>query len=89
MKHRVSFLNGSLCQRHSHICRKLKKLRALGVWAGAGVEYSSRYKIVRRAPEAAALVLPIPGPHGVLAVTVPDLGTLSRAWKDGNRPYLA
>lgn len=59
------------------------------MWTGAGVEYSPRYKISRRAPEAAAYVLHIPGPHGALAVIVPDLGTLSRGWDDVNRLYLA
>ena len=54
-----------IVQRHGQICRKCwKRQGCLGVWAGASVEYSSRYKIARRAPTAAAQVPHILKPRG-------------------------
>lgn len=77
-------------ERQGQICRKCWKLQGcLGVWAGASMEYSSRYKIARRAPRAAAQVPHILKPHGAVAATASILGTFSRGWKDVNRPYPA
>lgn len=53
------------------------------------MEYSSRYKIARRAPRAAVQAPHILKPHGALAATAPILGTFSRGWKDVNRLYPA